>query len=208
MRKERRKGEGKAVIGLAYDNVRPLKRDGRTQTTFSVAKAKPQIVSHFLLASFRVCLGTPPGLGPRAGRFGVVFGVSGLPGRGPGPPPRFAGKAGTPSGFRFGYHPQTWPWRGGPVRSWATPSEQMSGQLANSFFGIFAEQAAMPQARKGPTLFLATTSAKPEPCLHDLGQPRNSDLGRSPAAPQPFTTWEGPKTDKDWEFDEIGRPSN
>ena len=47
MRKERRKGAGKAsppvldrptVVGLAYDNVRPRKKDGRTQTTFSIIK--------------------------------------------------------------------------------------------------------------------------------------------------------------------------
>ena len=66
----------------------------------------------------------------------------------------------------------------------------------------------MPKARQGLRLLLVTTSAKPEPCLHDLGQPRNCDLRRSTAAPQPFTTWDGPKTDKDLEFYELGRPSN
>ena len=140
------------VIGFAYDNVRPRKRDGRTQTTFSVAKVSPQIVTHLLWASFawfRVCLlrGVGWPLGPGAEELVSRTGRN---------------SSTTPQGSRpnsflsFRCAPQTWALARGSSSVWP-PASRCEESCQIRFFGILLNRLPCRKPGKGRRYNLSQT---------------------------------------------------
>ena len=158
------------VIGFVYDNVRPRKRDGRTQTTFSVAKVSPQIVTHLLWASFawfRVCLPRPWARGPSGSCLWrqCLKALKGFCFRGVG-----------------------WPLARGSSSVWPPASRcQESCQIRFSAFLL----NRLPCRRPGKGRRCNLSQTRTLSSRFGTAATATWDL-----PPQLFTTWDGPKTDK------------